>query len=181
MNLKVGSKAAVSFLGTLALVFSSAAFSKDAETPAEGASDRVELEDGILVMRSGDGLFIHDFLSGKTIISALNRTYEPVPVGSIESHSKPTFGTSNSMFLKKGYFSFTESKGVGELAEALSERWNPATEAGCNALYRRAESDTMAAIDTCLGGSGMMVCEAAIERAAQSWHAFDNCMAVEEQ
>lgn len=170
----------VSFLAMLALIFSSAAFSKDSVTPAGNTADRVELEDGVLLVRAGDGLFIHDFLTGKTSISALNRTFEAVKGSDVVTYRKPNIGSKNSMFLKEGYFNFKDSKGVGELAEALAGPAASFAKASCNAQYRRAESDTNAAINTCLNG-GMMMCESAIERAAQSWFAFDMCMEMSEQ
>lgn len=189
MNLKLGGKLVASHLGLIALVFSTVAFSKETRTDADNdaerlelvddlhLNDRVELENGGLIVRVGDGLFIHDFLTGKTSITALNRTFEEVKVGSVVRYIKPSIGTSDSMFLKEGYFNFTESKGVGELAEALSGRWAASTKArNCNGLFRKAETDTADAIDTCLGNNGMMQCDAAIERAAQSWRAFDICI-----
>ncbi|MBK8286642.1 MAG: hypothetical protein IPK97_18255 [Ahniella sp.] len=179
MNLKLAGKRVVSFLFVVAFVFSSVAYSRDAETPADQLSERVELEDGNLVVRVGYGLFIHDFLTGKTSISALNRTFDTVEGSDVVSYRKPSIGIKGSMFLKEGYFDFTKSKGVGELAEALSGRWDPYTKAGCNAQYRRAELDTSEAINSCLN-SGLMQCEAAIEQAAQSWPSFDMCMSVQE-
>lgn len=157
------------------LLFSGSVLSKESEVRAGSELDRVELEDGVLLVRVGYGLFIHDYLSGKTTISALNRSFEPVQGSDVVVFRKPGFASKRSMFLKEGYFSFTESKGVGELAEALSSRASQMGKSGCNALYRQAESDTNDAISTCLGG-GMMMCESAIERAAQSWARFDACI-----
>lgn len=179
MNQKHANQFLASLVCTVGLLFSSPVLCEDSEAAAEKKADRVELEDGVLLVRAGYGLFVHDFLSGKTAVSALNRSFEPVKGSDVVVFQKPSIVGKGSMFLKKGYFSFTESKGVGQLAEALTSQWAGLGKSGCNALYRQAESDATNAISTCLN-AGKMMCESAIER-TQSWQRFDNCIAMEEQ